>query len=378
MRRRTFLAGAAAAAVGTTGLTACQGNGAVSSSNPKALNVYANGDTNVQDLWSKTLIPGFQSANSGVSINLQFDLHGDNSSQVLAKISAATQQQKDPGIDLVEALANDAGQAGLLVDPKGKVANVAAIDTSVMSSASPGAIPYRASSVLLAYTPQVTDPPKTLDELLAWIKAHPGKFAYNSPKSGGSGNAFVTTVLDKYVPSAARDQMTSGYHKDLESHWAKGWQTLAGLNPYVYQKGVYPNGNNGTLELMQSGQIWMAPVWSDQFLSGRQSGLVPKNAEATQISNPSFTGGVTTIGVLKASAKQDLAFSLANWILEPAQQSAIAEKIQGYPVISLSKLPAAVQTEFKAAKPGELRPTYNSDMNNDLQNLWDQKVPGQS
>lgn len=376
MRRRTFLAGAVSTVAGTAGLTGCAGNGAVSSSDPKTLNVYANGDTNVQDLWSKTLIPDFQAANSGVTVNLQFDLHGDNSSQVLAKLSAATQQQKDPGLDLVEALANDAGQAGLLADPKGKVSNLGSVDSAVTASVSPGAIPYRASSVLLAYTPQVSDPPKTLDELLAWIKAHPGKFAYNPPKSGGSGAAFVTTVLDKYVPAATREQMTTGYHKDLESYWDQGWATLAGLNPYVYQKGVYPNGNNGTLALLQSGQIWMAPVWSDQFLSGRESGLVPKNAKAAQISDPSFTGGVTTIGVTKASAKQDLAFQLANWILEPAQQASIAEKIQGYPVISLTKLPSSVQAEFASAKPGQLRPNYNSDMNNDLNSLWDAKVPG--
>lgn len=378
MRRRTFLAGAAAAAAGTAGLSACSGNGAVSSSDPKTLNVYANGDTNVQDLWNKTLIPQFESANAGVTVNLQFDLHGANSTQVLAKLGAATQQKKDPGIDLVEAIANDAGSAGLLADIGSNVPNAAGISQAVMSSASPGAIPYRASSVLLAYTPRVTDVPKTLDELLAWIKAHPGKFAYNSPSSGGSGDAFVTSVLDKYVPSDIRTQMTSGYHQDLESHWAQGWKTLAGLNPYVYQKGVYPNGNNGTLELLLNGQIWMTPVWSDQFLSGRQTGLAPKDAKATQITDPSLSGGATTLGVAKASSKQELAFKFADWILEAKQQTAIAEKIQGYPVISMSKLPTSVQSEFSSANPGNLRPFYNSDMDKDLQNLWDQKVPGKS
>ena len=378
MRRRIFLAGAAAAAASTAGLSACAGNGAVSSADPKTLNVYANGDTNVQDLWSKTLIPQFQSANSGVTVNLQFDLHGANSTQVLAKLGAATQQKKDPGIDLVEAIANDAGSAGLLAAIGSNVPNASGIPKTVMSSASAGAIPYRASSVLLAYTPKVTDVPKTLDELLAWIKAHPGKFAYNSPSSGGSGDAFVTSVLDKYVPDDIRTQMTSDYHQDLESHWSQGWKTLAGLNPYVYQKGVYPNGNNGTLELLLSGQIWMAPVWSDQFLSGRQTGLVPKDAKATQITGPSFSGGVTTLGVAKASSKQELAFTFANWILEAKQQAAIAEKIQGYPVISMSKMPASVQKEFSSANPGNLRPFYNSDMDKDLQNLWDQKVPGKS
>ena len=46
--------------------------------------------------------------------------------------------------------------------------------------------------MLLAYNPnKVPNPPKTLDELLAWIKANPGRFTYNSPKTGGSGGAFV-------------------------------------------------------------------------------------------------------------------------------------------------------------------------------------------
>jgi putative spermidine/putrescine transport system substrate-binding protein len=148
------------------------------------------------------------------------------------------------------------------------------------------------------------------------------------------------------------------------------------LNPYVFQKGVYPNGNNGTLELLQSGQIEMAPVWSDQFLSGQKTGTIPKSAKVAQISNPTFTGGAVGVGVTAASTKKDQAFKLANWLLEPAQQAKIAEQIAGYPAISVSKLPASVQAQFKDAKPDQLRPTYNTDHGNDIKNLWDQNVPG--
>lgn len=380
MRFKT-VAAAVSAMVLTIGLGGCAGNGSgatSTSSGSSQLNVYANGDTNVQDLWSKTLIPGFEAANPGVKITLQFDLHDENSSQVLAKLAAATQQKKDPGLDVVESLAQDAGQAGLLADPKTAVPNLAGVNPAIVAAAGTHAIPYRASSVLLAYnSDKVSSPPRSLDDLLAWIRANPGKFAYNSPKTGGSGGSFVTSVLDKYVPAGDRKAMTTGYHKELEKDWDPGWKTLAGLNPYVFQHGVYPNGNNGTLQLLDSGQIWMAPVWSDQFLSGQQSGSIPKSVKVAQISNPTFTGGSTSIGVTSASSKQELAFQLCNWILEPAQQAAIAEKISGYPVISLSKLPAAVQKEFKDAKPDQLRADYNSDHNNDLQSLWDQKVPGQ-
>lgn len=385
MDRRRFIALGAAAA-GATGLTACQGNGpgATTGSNggngkgggANTLVVYCGADTNIQDLWTKTLIPGFEKANPGSKITFQFDLHGQNSDQILNRIAAATQQKKDPGIDFLESMGDRAGAAGLLADPSGKVANLSEIPQDVLATVQKNAIPYRGSAVLLAYLPsKVSQPPKSLDELLAWIKAHPGKFAYNSPDSGGAGDSFVQTVLTKYLSPDVLKQMQTGYHKNLESHWDQGFQTLAGLNKSMYQKGVYPNGNNGTLELLLQGQIWMCPAWSDQFISGRSSGVVPKDAKALQITNPSFTGGATQCGVLSASKKQDLGFKLANWMLEPAQQAAIAKAIAGFPAIPMSKLPKSLQSEFASADPGNMRPGFNSDMDSDMKSLWQQKVP---
>ncbi len=387
MDRRGFMAIGVAAA-GAAGLTACQGNGPGAATGgsggsgggkagTKTLTVYSGADTNIQDLWTKTLIPGFEKANPGYKITFQFDLHGQNSDQVLNKIAAATQQKKDPGIDFLESMGDRAGAAGLLADPQGKVSNLSEVPADVMDTVEKNAIPYRGSSVLLAYLPsKVPNPPKSLDELLAWIKAHPGKFAYNSPDTGGSGDSFVQTVLSRDLSPDVLKKMTTGYHKDLESHWDKGFAVLRDLNKYVYQKGVYPNGNNGTLELMLQKQIWMCPAWSDQFISGRDSGVVPKDAKAVQITNPSFTGGATQCGVLSGSSKQDLGFKLANWMLEPAQQAAIAKAIAGYPAIPLSKLPGSVKSEFASADPGNLRPGFNSDMDADMKNLWTQKVPG--
>jgi putative spermidine/putrescine transport system substrate-binding protein len=385
MDRRRFIALAGVSA-GAATLAACQGNGpgaATGGDNAgsgkggaNSLVVYAGADTNIQDLWTKTLIPGFKKA-TGITVTFQFDLHGQNSDQILNKIAAATQQKKDPGIDFLESMGDRAGAAGLLADPTGKVTNLSEISQDVLATVEKNAIPYRGSAVLLAYLPsKVSQPPKSLDDLLAWIKANPGKFAYNSPDSGGAGDSFVQTVLSKYLTPDVLKQMQTGYHKDLESKWDQGFTTLADLNKSMYQKGVYPNGNNGTLELLLQGQISMCPAWSDQFISGRASGVVPKDAKALQISDPSFTGGATQCGVLSASKKQDLGFKLANWLLEPEQQAAIAKAIAGFPAIPMSKLPSDVQSEFADADPGNLRPGFNSDMDSDMKSQWQQKVPG--
>ncbi len=360
----------------SSGSSGSAGGGSTAASGG-TITVAASGDTNVQELWQQILIPDFEKANPGVKVNFSFDLHGTNNQQNFAKLAAATQQDKDPGIDLVASFTDKASSAGLLADVGNKVPNLSNVDPKVVAAGGKGAIPYRASSVLLAYNPEkVANPPATLAELLAWIKANPGRFTYNSPKSGGSGGAFVATVLDSKVPTADRDAMTAGYKKELEKDWDPGWEILRGLNPFVYQKGVYPNGNNQVLQLLSSGQIDMAPVWSDQFISGQASGTIPKTYKAQQIKNPSFTGGAAYVGVTKASKNQDLAFKLADFMLTPQIQAKIADKIAGYPAISMSKMSPEIQAKFQSADANNLRPGYFPDHNSDINNLWDQNVPG--
>jgi len=341
------------------------------------ISVAASGDTNVQELWQQILIPDFEKANPGSKVNFSFDLHGTNDQQNFAKLAAATQQGKDPGVDLVASFTDKASSAGLLADVGTAVANLANVDPKVVAAGGKGAIPYRASSVLLAFNPaKVASPPQTLDDLLAWIKANPGRFTYNSPKSGGSGQAFVVSVLDSKVPAADRETMTTSYKKDLEKGWDAGFEILRGLNESVYQKGVYPNGNNQVLQLLSSGQIDVAPVWSDQFISGQTAGTIPKSYKVQQIKSPSFTGGAAYVGVTKASKNKDLAFRLADFMLTPEEQAKIADKIAGYPAIAMSKMSPVIQARFESADANNLRPGYFPDHSSDINNQWDQKVPG--
>lgn len=361
----------------SSGSSASSSGGATGGGGGGSVTVAASGDTNVQELWQQILIPDFEKANPGTKVNFTFDLHGTNDQQNFAKLAAATQQGKDPGVDLLASFTDKASSAGLLADVGSKVSNLANVDPKVVAAGGKGAIPYRASSVLLAYNPdKVATPPTTLDELLAWIKANPGRFTYNSPKSGGSGQAFVVTVLDSKVPVADREAMTTGYQKDLEKDWEPGWEILRGLGASVYQKGVYPNGNNQVLQLLSSGQIDVAPVWSDQFISGQAAGTIPKTYKVQQIKNPSFTGGAAYLGVTKASKQQDLAAKLADFMLSPQEQAKIADKIAGYPAIAMSKMSPDIQAKFQAADANNLRPGYFPDHSSDISNQWDQKVPG--
>lgn len=349
-----------------------------SASKSKALTVFLSTDTNIQTLWQTILVPAFIKANRGYKVKVVLDLHGLHDAQTTAKLTSATMRKKDPGYDVMDGgFVTQIAASGLLTKISVKnLPNLKDVPTPVVRAGG-GGVPYRGSSVLLAYnTTKVQNPPRTLDDLLAWIKSNPGEFTYNTPDSGGSGQSFVSTVLDKFIPTADRSKMVVDYVPELEKDWDQGFAVLASLNPYVFQKGVYPNGNSQILNLLSTGQITMAPVWSDQFVTGVKNGTIPANISFVQIANPSFTGGAAYLGIPSASPRQAAALKLVNWLLSPAAQALMSDSIAGYPVINLNKLPASVALKFKSADIGNLRPTYFSSMRQDLNKMWSQKVPG--
>jgi putative spermidine/putrescine transport system substrate-binding protein len=346
----------------------------------QTVQLYISADTNIQDLWVKSLIPAFKLAYPGYDVNVTFDLHGDHDAQETAKITAASVLHKDPGVDLIDGgFTTQLGLAGLLWRPTpGLIPNIRDIGKSVLS-AGKGGIPYRASSVLLAYnSTKVTTPPKTLDELLAWIKANPGKFTYNVPSGGGSGYAFVQTVVDKYLSAKDRTTLVQGINKSLQPKWAQGLETLRSLNKFTYgMNGTYPANNAETLKDLGTGLVDMASVWSDQFASAQKAGTMPANIKVTQIANPTFTGGAAYLGIPSASRNQGAARLLANWVLSPTAQNLIVSGIlNGMPVIPVSKLDPVIAANFADVDVANLRPTYLSANANDLKSAWASAVPG--
>jgi len=346
----------------------------------KTIQVYISADTNIQDLWVKTLVPAFKADNPGYDVNVTFDLHGDHDAQETAKITAAFALHKDAGADLIDGgFVQQLGSSGVLYKATAAlVPNIADVGRTVLA-AGKGGIPYRASSVLLAYnSTNVPNPPKTLDALLAWIKAHPGKFTYNVPSGGGSGYAFVQTVIDKYMSAADRKTLALTANKDLQAKWAPGLAMLRSLNNYTYgQNGSYPANNAETLKDLATGLVDMASVWSDQFASAVKAGTMPSNIKVTQIANPTFTGGAAYLGIPRTSKNLAAARLLADWVLSPAAQNLIvAGTLNGMPVIPVSKLDPTIGAGLKGVDVAKLRPTYLSANANDLKSAWASSVPG--
>ena len=340
--------------------------------------VYASGDVNVQSLWQNNIIPHFEKANKGIFVKFIFSEHGTDDGTTLARIGAAVKGRHWPGIDLVDGgLVTTMAAAGLNQPvSKATAPNLKRVNADLLVPVKGAAIPYRGSSVILAYdSNHVKTPPKSLQDLITWIKANPGKFTYNSPNSGGSGYSFAETVVDSFLSSSVLKSMDQGYDPSLESNWKQGLDFLHGLNKYMYGNGVYPNGNAAVLTLLGQGQIWVAPVWSDQSLTALKNGQLGPNIKLTQISNPSFTGGAAYLAVPKTAKHKKALYKFVNYILSPSAQQMIVDVMAGFPAIDIKYMGDSIKQKFQDVSANTLRPTYQTKMGNDFKAAWQQSVP---
>ena len=346
----------------------------------KTIELLISADTNIQTLWNTVLIPAFEKEYPGYKVNVTFDRNGLRDAQTFAKIVAAKETRRDPGVDLIDGgIAVRLSQAGLLYRPSPSLMpNLKDVSKLLIKQAN-GTIPYRASTVMLAYnSTKVTKVPKTLDEVLAWIKANPGKFTYNVPSGGGSGYSFAQTVLDMNLTADERLAMSLAANKDIQAKWAKGWDTLRDLNKYTYGKnGTYPANNAATLNLLATGEIDMGTVWSDQFASAKAAGTMPANIKATAIKSPSLTGGPATLGIPINGSNRTGGRLLANFVLSPAMQNAImGGALKGIPVINGKKLDQTLFDNFKDIDVTDMRAQYFPANADDLRSQWSLNVPG--
>jgi putative spermidine/putrescine transport system substrate-binding protein len=172
--------------------------------------------------------------------------------------------------------------------------------------------------------------------------------------------------------------MSLSANKEIQAKWAKGWDTLRGLNKFTYGKnGTYPANNNATLDLLQTGEIDMGTVWSDQFASRKAAGTMPAQFKVVNIKSPALTGGPATLGIPINGTNRAGARALANFVLSPAMQNAImGGALKGIPVVNGKKLDQTLFDNFKDIDVTGMRAQYFPANADDLRSAWSLNVPG--
>jgi len=340
--------------------------------------LYISGDTNIQEMFDKDLLPLFERETS-VKTKMVFLEHGQGGEAIVAKIIAAKRTGQKTDVDLYETqptyIAAGASEGIWTKITKDNVANAFKVDYNrpEVTVSNGFGIPYRGSSVVLAYNSKyVKTPPRTYDEILGWIKQNPGKFTYCDPQTCGSGSAFVYVALYKF--SKAEDFSGLSYDAAKVKAWEPAFQLLRSLKPYIYNNGFYPNGNVAVLQLLGRENIYMAPVWSDQGVSYLDQGLLPKDIKLVQVTPP-FTGGDSAIAIPVHAEHQASGLMFLNWLLTSKAQTIVVNKLAGYPGIDWKYMPKDVRDKF-AGIATNFSPLPNGQYQADAKRLWQEMVAG--
>jgi len=132
--------------------------------------------------------------------------------------------------------------------------------------------PYQRAQFVLAYdTARTAEPPRSIEKLREWIKAHPGRFTYIAPPDF-TGSAFIRHILIYYLKRYGGEG-GAGEGFDEQRYHLAAEKTVAYLNevkPYLWRNGeTYPASPKEADRLFANNEIDMTMSYGPSFASER-------------------------------------------------------------------------------------------------------------
>jgi len=200
-------------------------------------------------------------------------------------------------------------------------------------------MPMFHSQTALAYNPEhVKNPPKSYDELVAWVKQHPGKFGYNGIKGGMSGVSFTVGWIYWKTGKYEKYAVTGPFDKSEIATWEPAFKDLGEFNKNI----TFTSGNVGTLDALNRGEIWMGPVWVDMFFTFMNEGKLNPNTRMT-LPEPGMPGQPMYFVIPKKAEHPEEAKKFVEFITSPGVQATeIVQRFNWYPGIGGSYLKGSI------------------------------------
>ncbi len=132
--------------------------------------------------------------------------------------------------------------------------------------------PYQRGQFVLAYdTSRVPEPPRSVEKLREWIKAHPGRFTYLAPPDF-TGSAFIRHILIHYLKQDSGEaELDTTF--DEERYQRAAAATIAYLNevePDLWRNGeTYPASPKEADRLFVNNEIDFTMSYGPSFASER-------------------------------------------------------------------------------------------------------------
>ena len=310
----------------------------------KTVTIWTSGSQNVSDLFTALCEAYNARPESKFTATTQFILSGTGDESLYSRIASAyLTNQTNTSFDLIAENSSDfqryvdeVQSEDLFIDlDTSKIAGYE--NLTVIPAIYPAKlVPYRCTTVVFAYDSDripAEELPHTWDELAAWIEAHPGRFAYNEPDTGGSGSSFVQSAVYRFIEDPAAK--TSSDEKWAE-YWGPGLEWLVKIHPFLYSSGgnvLYPNKNQGTLDLLINHEVDMIPAWADQILTNVTNGTLPETTRMYQLDDAPLTGSDVSFGIPSIGSNEEGAYDFISFVISPEGQKICLENMKAIPVI---------------------------------------------
>ena len=247
--------------------------------------------------------------------------------------------------------------------------------------------PWGSAQVVMIHdSTRVPEPPKSVDALIRWIKAHPGRFTYPAPPHF-TGSVFVRHIF--YHAAGGPEKFQGSWtDADFEKAAAKTMKILNEIKPYLWRQGsTYPESPTRLNQLLADGEV----DFSISYHPSRASNLIEKGVFPKTVRTFVFDEGTianTHFVAIPFNAKDKAAaLVLANLLLSPAAQIAKADsRVWGdMPAIDpdrlepgdrarLDSLPAGIATLPDSVLASHRLPEPPSEILVRLEKRWEKDV----
>ncbi|MBI1228070.1 MAG: ABC transporter substrate-binding protein [Bacteroidetes bacterium] len=201
----------------------------------------------------------------------------------------------------------------------------------------------------------VKDPPRRREALAAFVKAHPGKFTFDTQFTG------LTFLKSLLIDIAGGGNALDGAfdEKKYQQTSAQLWAYLREIQPYLWKEGkTFPDSRAPMHQLFSNGELWFSLTNNDNEVDSKvRQGLFPPTARAYV---PDF-GSIQNshyMGIPKLSGNKAGAAVVANFLISPeAQLEKQKQEVWGDgTVLDLDKLPAEWKPKFESLAARQYAP----------------------
>ena len=211
-------------------------------------------------------------------------------------------------------------------------------------------VPWNTAQFAFAFDSAATpNPPKSIPDLIAWVKANPGRFTYPAPPDF-TGSVFVRHVF--YYAAGGADTLLGPFDQaKFDAAAAKTWAILNEIEPFLWREGsTYPNTVVQMNELFANREVALTFNYEPaQFGLAVQAGTYPETTRSYGLTDGTI-GNTNYTLIPFNSPNKAAALVVQNLLLSgEAQLDKAKPEIWGAaPAIEISRTTPEVQAGFAA------------------------------